>query len=186
MGPTHAWFFSISSYRRRTQKRQVVGRLLERYGFDFVGRAVLLAFLHNNFLVERLDARRLARLAGHAGEAVARRLGGPERKLLGGALNGLMAMSPEFRYDTSRLFLSMFGRSRNVRRELSADPLDLLERQPAAAAVVPGLIRTLGGQPELVRGASRPGVGAVADRAAMTGSFSPNGDRVRAAGGWTR
>jgi hypothetical protein len=143
-GPTHAWFFSISSYRHRTQKKKAVGELLERYGFAFVGRAVLLSFLYNNFLVDRLDARKLGRLAAHADERVARRMTQPELRKLGSALNGLMVMSPEFRYDTARLFLTMFGRSRNIVRELRADPLDLLEQQPAALTAVPRLIQTLG------------------------------------------
>jgi hypothetical protein len=143
-GQAHAWFFSISSYRHRTQKKKAVGELLERHGFAFVGRAVLLAFLYNNFLVDRLDARKLERLAAHADERVARRLTKAELRKLGSALNGLMVMSPEFRYDTARLFLTMFGRSRNIVRELSADPLDLLMQQPAALAAVPRLIQTLG------------------------------------------
>jgi hypothetical protein len=62
---------------------------------------------------------------------------------LGSALNGLMQMNPEFRYDTSRLFLSMFGRSRNIRRELSADPLELLAADDKAQAAVAHLIRIL-------------------------------------------
>jgi hypothetical protein len=144
-GPAHAWFFSISSYRHRTQKKKAVGVLLERYGFDFVGRAVLLALLYNNFLVERLDSRKLARVVDRADQRLARRLGKPEQRELGRALNGLMVMSPEFRYDTARLFLTMFGRSRNIRRELCVDPLELLEEQPDAAAAVPRLVTTLGG-----------------------------------------
>lgn len=143
-GQPHGWLFSISSYRRRTQKKKAVGQLLERYGFGFVARAVLLAFLYNNFLVDRLDAKQLARLADQADPSVARRLGPAALRDLRGALNGLMVMSPEFRYDTARLFLTMFGRSRNIRRELSADPLALLEAQPDAAASVAPLIRLLG------------------------------------------
>jgi hypothetical protein len=63
---------------------------------------------------------------------------------LGSALNGMMVMSPEFRYDTSRLFLTMFGRSRNIRRELSADPLALLAADTRAAAALPRLVTLLG------------------------------------------
>ncbi len=144
-GQPHGWFFSISSYRHRTQKKKAVGELLERHGFDFVARAVLLAFLYNNFLVDRLSPRQVERVAEHADPAVARRLTPAARRVLGGALNGLMVMSPEFRYDTARLFLTMFGRSRNIRRELSAEPLDLLERQPAVAARLPRLVRVLAG-----------------------------------------
>jgi hypothetical protein len=55
-----------------------------------------------------------------------------------------MVMNPEFRYDTSRLFLSMFGRSRNIRRELSADPLGLLDADPKAQAAVGKLVTLLG------------------------------------------
>lgn len=146
-GQPHAWFFSISSYRHRTQKKKAVGELLERYGFDFVGRAVLLAFLYNNFLVDRLGTKRLEALAHVADADVARRLSSKELGRLGSTLGGLMVMSPEFRYDTSRLFLTMFGRSRNIRRELSADPLELLAAESRAHGAVSRLIRLLGAEP---------------------------------------
>src|SRR5262249_19029138 len=99
-GQPHGWFFSISSYRHRTQKKKAIGELLERYGHDFVGRAILLAFLYNNFLVDRLDRRQLTRLVAVADAKIARRLSPPELRRLGSALSGLMVMSPEFRYDT--------------------------------------------------------------------------------------
>ncbi len=144
-GQAHAWFFSISSYRHRTQKKRAVGQLIEHHGFDPVARAVLLAFLYNNFLVDRLKPRQVERivaLAG-AGSSLGRK---PEAlRTLGGALNGLMVMSPEFRYDTARLFLTMFGRSRNIRRELAADPLDLLEQEPAVWTAATRLIGLLAG-----------------------------------------
>lgn len=143
-GQPHAWFFSISSYRHRTQKKKAVGQLLERYGFAFVGRAVMLSFLYNNFLVDRLDRRRVAALANAADARVARRLGPEALRHLGATLNGLMVMNPEFRYDTSRLFLTMFGRSRNIQRELSAEPLALLEADSAAQAALVRLIDVLG------------------------------------------
>jgi len=144
-GTLHAWLFSISSYRHRTQKKRAVGRLLERHGFDFVARAVVLAFLYNNFLVDRLDQRRLLRVADCADAAVARRLQPGARRELGSALNGLMQMSPEFRYDTSRLFLTMFGRSRNIRRELAADPLELFVKEPDLVPALGRLVSLLGG-----------------------------------------
>jgi hypothetical protein len=143
-GQPHGWFFSISSYRRRTPKKKAVGQLLNRYGFDFVGRAVLLAFLYNNFLVDRLDKRKLAALADAAEPRIARRLNPAALRQLGSTLNGLMVMDPEFRYDTSRLFLTMFGRSRNIRRELSADPLELLATDAKAQAALSRLIQILG------------------------------------------
>jgi hypothetical protein len=143
-GQPHRWFFSISSYRHRTQKKKAVGELLERYGFDFVTRAVLLAFLFNNFLVDRLSSQQLTRLAELADPELARRLSTVALRRLAATLNGLMVMSPEFRYDTARLFLTMFGRSRNIRRELSVDPLSLLERDPRALAGLARLSSILG------------------------------------------
>lgn len=141
-GSLHAWFFSISSYRRRTQKKKAVGELIARLGFRPVCRAVLFAFLYNNFLVDRLDQRRFARLAAAAGlgklpPALARKLRG--------ALNGLMVMSHEFRYDTAKLFLTMFGRSRNIRRELAADPLELVAKDPKVMPAVERLAGVLSG-----------------------------------------
>jgi len=142
-GQPHGWFFSISSYRHRTQKKKAVGQLLERHGFEFVGRALLLAFLYNNFLVDRLDRQQLGALADAADPRIARRLTPTALRQLGSALNGLMVMNPEFRYDTSRLFLTMFGRSRNIRRELAADPLELLAEDAEAQAAAARLIRVL-------------------------------------------
>lgn len=141
-GSLHAWFFSISSYRRRTQKKKAVGELLGQLGFRPVCRAVLLSFLYNNFLVDRLDRRRFERLAVAAGLP---RLSPPLARKLKGALNGLMVMSPEFRYDTAKLFLTMFGRSRNIRRELAADPLELCAADPRVAPAVERLVRVLSG-----------------------------------------
>jgi hypothetical protein len=142
-GQPHGWFFSISSYRHRTQRKKAVGQLLQRHGFEFVGRAVLLSFLYNNFLVDRLDRQQLGALAEAADSRVARRLKPADLRQLGSALNGLMVMNPEFRYDTSRLFLTMFGRSRNIRRELSEDPLELLGNDARAQAATARLIRVL-------------------------------------------
>ncbi|HEX6273682.1 MAG TPA: hypothetical protein VFZ53_11595, partial [Polyangiaceae bacterium] len=48
------------------------------------------------------------------------------------ALSELMVMNPEFRRDTTRLFLTMFGRSRRVEKVLAADPLELLGRDAKA------------------------------------------------------
>lgn len=143
-GQPHAWLFSISSYRHRTQKKKAVGQLLERYGFEPVCRAVLLAFLYNNFLVDRLGRRQLESLAFAVGPALSRHASAAEVRALGAALNGLMVMSPEFRYDTARLFLTMFGRSRNIRRELAADPLELLAADEAAQAALARLVQLLG------------------------------------------
>ncbi len=143
-GPLHDWFFSISSYRHRTPKKKAIGELLDELGTTLVARSVLLAFLFNNFLVDRLDRRRFEALLARArapGDALP---SAAARAKLRSALNGLMVMSPEFRYDTARLFLGMFGRSRNIRRELAQDPLVLIAEQPALDAALSRLISLLG------------------------------------------
>lgn len=144
-GQPHAWLFSISSYRHRTQKKRALGRAIEQHGFELVAHALLLAFLCHNFLIERLDAPRLSRLLALADERGAARLSVAARRELGGALSGAMQMSPAFRYHTSRLFLSMFGRSRNIRRELRADPLELLARDAELLRRSRALVARLGG-----------------------------------------
>ncbi len=143
-GRLHGWFFSVSSYRHRTQRKRAVGELLSEHGFDFVGRCVMLAFFYNNFLVDRLSPKLVEKLSHYAEPAVARGLKPAELGKLGRALNGLMLMNPEFRYDTARLFLTMFGRSRNIRRELSADPLQTLALQPQLRTRVIELVGLLG------------------------------------------
>lgn len=139
-GGLHAWFFSVSSYRHRTPGKKAIGELLTELGFPFVARAVLLAFLVNNFLVDRLDRRRFETLAALAG---APRLDAHMSHKLRSALNSLMVMNPEFRLDTARLFLAMFGRSRDVRRELRMDPLGALTAEPRLRDAVDELVHVL-------------------------------------------
>jgi hypothetical protein len=92
--------------------------------------------------VDRLDRRRFERLLDQAGLP---KLTPTLARKLKGALNGLMLMSPEFRYDTARLFLTMFGRSRDIRRELAADPLELFAADPKVAPAVERLVHVLSG-----------------------------------------
>lgn len=122
-GRTHAWLFSISSYRHRTQKKKSVGELVSEQGLPALVHAALLAFLCGNFLIDRIDKTTLARIAELSGTKA-------EPKL-GSALTGAMQMSPEFRRDTARLFLTMYGHSRNVERILDRDPLEPIERDGA-------------------------------------------------------
>lgn len=144
-GAVHDWFFSISSYRHRTPKKKAIGELLDELGFPFVARCVSFAFLFNNFLVDQLDRRRFDALVSHSRDAKQREPPARARAKLRGALNGLMVMSPEFRYDTARLFLGMFGRSRNIRRELARDPLALFDAQPELSGALSRLISILAG-----------------------------------------
>jgi hypothetical protein len=147
-GRLHAWFFSINSYRHRTQGRKAVGELISELGFAAVAELVLLAFLCNNFLIDRLDARLLSRcleLSPSAPATLRPRTFEKVRR----ALAGLMVMSPEFRLDTARLFLSMFGRPRSIRRVLARDPLLLLTGDERALRAIPVLISVLEGTPEI-------------------------------------
>jgi hypothetical protein len=150
-GNLHRFFFSINSYRTRVPMKRPLGELVPELGLECVVGSVLLAFLWNLFLRERLapaDTARLlsqvrALLAGPAGRGGG---GEPGRVLvgrLGRALNGLMRMDLDFRTNTTRLFLGMFGRGRNVRRVLAEDPLELLRHDPSAASAVAHLVRIL-------------------------------------------
>jgi len=134
-GRAHAWLFSISSYRHRTQKKKAAGELVDELGLEAVAGAVLLAFLCGNFLIDRIDARSLARIGQLAGA--------PPSNKLQSALNGLMQMSPEFRRDTARLFLTMYGYPRDVKRVLARDPLALLERDTNLVETARDLVRVL-------------------------------------------
>jgi len=127
--PLEAWFFSISSYRRHVPKKKAVGELVETLGFAPVGLLVLAAFLYNNFLVDRLSKAALGRILDYSELTPRVSSGGLEQKLRR-TLNGLLTMSPEFRYSTSRLFLSTLGYSRDIRRVLGNDPLELAARNP--------------------------------------------------------
>lgn len=138
-GRTHSWLFSISSYRHRTQKKKSVGRLVEAQGLEPIVHSALLAFLCGNFLIDRIDKKALARIAELAGARPK-----PE---LGSALSGLMQMSPEFRRDTARLFLTMYGYPRNVERVLRQDPLEALERDSALLESTRKLVAVLARDP---------------------------------------
>jgi len=128
-GHVHGWLFSINSYRHRTPAKKAVGELVLELGFEAVAWSVLGAFLYNNFLIDRLSRRQLEALLGaHPLASNAARAKPALLFKLRRALSSLMLMSPEFRLDTSRLFLTMLGYPRDIRRVLRADPVTLLMR----------------------------------------------------------
>jgi hypothetical protein len=143
----HRWVFSINSYRLRAPARDAIGRLVQTLGEERVAFTVLLSFLSNLFFVERLRADAVDRMlelfsAGRAsGWGSMPKLG--VRRTLRRALSSLMVMNPEFRRDTTRLFLTMFGRPRRVERVLEGDPIELLANDPAALAAARRLVRLL-------------------------------------------
>jgi hypothetical protein len=65
------------------------------------------------------------------------------RRKLRRALGELMLMNPEFRRDTTRLFLTMFGRPRRIEKVLEGDPLELLANDEAALRATRRLVRLL-------------------------------------------
>jgi hypothetical protein len=136
----HRWVFSINSYRQRAPARETIGGMVREFGLELAAFTVLCAFLSNLFFRERLTAgsvEQMLELWATAPDdakkgARARRATVPKaaRQKLRRALGELMLMNPEFRRDTTRLFLTMFGRPRQIEKVLEADPLELLARDP--------------------------------------------------------
>jgi len=135
-GPLHDWFFSINSYRHRTPAKKAVGQFVEQLGLPLMVWLVLAAFLQNNFFVESFPRATLERALELSPLGRVSPVSSPEKTRLCRALSQLMVMDPEFREDTARLFLTMHGYGRNIRRVLGADPLELIA---ADAGIVPKL-----------------------------------------------
>jgi hypothetical protein len=142
-GPTHAWFFSINSYRHRTPAKKAVGELVSRYGLPLLVWLVLIAFLENNFFVETLAMKTLERALELYPVGKLPSISRADRVRLCRALGALMVMDPEFREDTARLFLTMHGHRRNIRRVLAAEPLDSIAADPLLPAQLASLVRAL-------------------------------------------
>ena len=104
---------------------------------------VLIAFLENNFFVERLPMKTLdlALELYPVGKLPA--ISRADRLGLCRALSTLMVMNPEFREDTARLFFTMHGHRRNIRSLLSDEPLDLIAKGAELPAQLTRLIHAL-------------------------------------------
>ncbi len=145
-GIEHDWFFSINSYRHRTPGKLAIAAFIERLGLATVVWLVLVAFVQNNFFVERFSVELLDRALGAAPLGSARvKLSPAERSRLARALSALMVMNPEFREDTARLFFSLHGYGRNIRSVLRGEPLELIEKDPELPAQLASLVRILSG-----------------------------------------
>ena len=142
-GPVHAWFFSINSYRHRTPAKKAVGELVTGLGLPLLVWLVLVAFLQNNFFVERLPMKTLERALELYPVGKLPPVSRADRLRLCRALSALMVMNPEFREDTARLFLTMHGHRRNIRSVLSGDPLDAIAADPALSGPLSRLVRAL-------------------------------------------
>jgi len=144
-GTVHDWFFSINSYRHRTPGKQVIAGFIERLGMPLVVWLVLVAFLENNFFVERFSVKLLDRALGAAPLPRAPILTSAERVRLARALSALMVMNPEFREDTARLFLTLYGYGRNIRGVLKGEPLESIARDSELPKQLTRLVRILSG-----------------------------------------
>ena len=144
-GTLHAWFFSINSYRHRTPAKQAVGEFVEGVGLPLLVWLVLVAFLLNNFFVERFPARAFDRALELFPLGKLPHFSAAERARLCRALSALMVMNPEFREDTARLFFSMHGYDRSIRRILGGDPLALIAADAALPSQLSNLVRILSG-----------------------------------------
>lgn len=145
-GRLHAWLFSISSYRHRTQKKKAAGELIEQIGLSAMTWALVAAFLENNFLVDRLRTAEVERLLGLLPHTAPLARDPALVRHLGSCLGGLMVMSPEFRLDTSRLFLTSLGYPRDIRRVLDFDPLEVVERDGELRGRIERLVAVLSGE----------------------------------------
>jgi hypothetical protein len=143
----HRWVFSINSYRQRAQARETLAKLVPTLGMELVAFTVLCAFLSNLFFRERLALGSVDKMlelhSSAGGTAPSRRPDSALRGRLRRALSDLMVMNPEFRRDTTRLFLTMFGRPRRVERLFEADPLELLAKDARALGASLRLVRLL-------------------------------------------
>ncbi len=144
-GTVHDWFFSINSYRHRTPGKQSIAEFIDRLGLPLVAWLVLVAFLENNFFVERFSVTLLDRSLEAAPFGKAPRLSRTERARLARALSALMVMNPEFREDTTRLFLTLHGYGRNIRRILREEPLELIARDAGLPAQLARMVAILSG-----------------------------------------
>jgi hypothetical protein len=149
----HRWVFSINSYRQRAPARETIGAMVREFGLELAAFTVLCAFLSNLFFRERLAAGSVEHVLelwatgpdgakkGTRGRPVA--VPKAARRKLRRALSELMVMNPEFRRDTTRLFLTMFGRPRRIEKVLEGDPLELLARDEQALSASRRLVHLL-------------------------------------------
>jgi len=125
-GTLQRWFFSINSYRRRTQARKPIGNLMLELGDRSVVWVLLSGFVASNMLRESLKTREVCALLEHAPPNAPP----TERQLasLTSAVSAAIKMSKEFRVDTARLFLCKFGYPRRIERRLSLDCVRQLDQ----------------------------------------------------------
>ena len=144
-GPLHDWFFSLNSYRHRTPAKKAIGEFVDSQGLPLLVWLILVAFLANNFFVESFSVKMLDQALELSPLGKSPQIPRAKRARLCRALSALMIMDPEFREDTARLYLTMHGYGRNIRRVLGADPLELIATDASLAPRLGNLIRALSG-----------------------------------------
>ncbi len=146
-GPLHDWFFSINSYRHRIPGKKAIGELVSEYGLKPIAWTVLAAFLYDNFLVEKMSMRRLNSILAFSPLTSDIELSREQRNKLRWALANIMVMNREFVQDTSKIFLTMLGYPREIKRILRPDPLELAAKDAAAQAGIEKILSTLSDDP---------------------------------------
>ncbi len=152
-GPVAGWLFSINSYRRRTQAKRPIGELIGNLGQPRVIWALLGAFVQSNFLRDTLSRRELQHIMAHCPEGSSADLQAEFGKLRSSVARA-MQMSPEFRYETARLFLTKFGYPRKIENLLGVDPFQSFRADGAYWKVFDRLVALLVGDPARFGGCS--------------------------------
>lgn len=146
-GIEERWLFGISSYRHRTPGKAFIGTLIEAYGLDRVTWLVLAAFVLSNHLQPRITSTRLQQIRSAIPSLALPKLEGAGERKLRRTLTEVVQMSPEFQTDTTRLFLTSLGHSRDLDRLLDSNPLESIAGDPSTRKGVETLVRTLCADP---------------------------------------
>jgi hypothetical protein len=107
--------------------------------------------------VERFSRRTLDRALELAPFGSVPRVSGAARVKLSRAIGALMVMSPEFRHDTAKLFFTMHGYSRDIRRVLAGDPLAQIAADADIGARLARLVEILNADVTAQRASTRRG-----------------------------
>jgi hypothetical protein len=119
----HRWLFSINSYRHRVQMKKPLGESIDAMGLHSVVAALFAGFLRTNFLHGGMGTKAVVEAIERFSGETAAGIASGDLQRLRRAVVGATRMNPEFLTDTTRLFLTRLGYSRNVAKVLALDPL---------------------------------------------------------------
>lgn len=143
---THRWLFGINSYRHRTQMKKPLGELAVHFGLGLVTTALFTGFLYANFLRSGIRARKIVEAIERFSDASAQVLSTTDLERLRRAVVGATRMNPGFLEDTTRLFLTRLGYSRNLQKVLDLDPLKRTSNNDAYTGSIHSMLKLLTGE----------------------------------------